>query len=86
MLAELKNGSMSGYDAIAFIHTKFGVLLNSGTVYSHLYALERDNLVKGRWDVKKRVYELTKTGEQTLKTVAKANMDVLTTLKTVLNP
>jgi DNA-binding PadR family transcriptional regulator len=50
MLAELKNGTMSGYDAIGYIHNKFGVLLSSGTIYSHLYALERDDLIRGTWN------------------------------------
>ena len=57
MLAELRNGAMSGYDAISFIHNKFGVLVSSGTVYSHLYALERDGLIKGDWSVKKEFTE-----------------------------
>jgi len=85
MLAELRNGTMSGYDAISFIHNKFGVLLSSGTVYSHLYALERDGLVKGAWDVKKRVYEITEKGEQALETIALSNMELLSVLKKVLN-
>ncbi|PVX23011.1 MAG: hypothetical protein CW691_11895 [Candidatus Bathyarchaeum sp.] len=86
MLAELRNGAMSGYDAISFIHEKFGVLVSSGTVYSHLYALERDGLVKGDWETKKRVYDITEKGEKALETVAKANMELLNTLKHVLTP
>jgi len=86
MLAELRNGTMSGYDTIGFIHNKFGVLLSSGTVYSHLYALERDGLIKGEWDTKKRVYEITEKGEQALETIAKSNMELLNILKSVLNP
>ena len=34
ILSELRNGPMSGYDAIGYIHNKFGVLLSSGTIYS----------------------------------------------------
>jgi len=86
MLAELKNGAMSGYDAIGFIHNKFGVLLSSGTVYSHLYALERDGLIKGEWDVKKRVYEITEKGKQTLEMASKANITLLDTMNNMLNP
>ena len=41
ILAELRNGSMSGYDVISFIHNKFNLLVSSGTVYSMLYSLER---------------------------------------------
>ena len=86
VLAELRNENMSGYDAISYIHEKFGVLVSSGTVYSHLYALERDGLIKGDWDAKKRVYTITEKGEQSLETIAKNNMAMLTTLKSVLNP
>ena len=86
MLAELRNGAMSGYDAIGFIHDKFGVLVSSGTVYSHLYALERDGLIEGTWDTKKRVYEITEKGTQALETITKTNMELLTTLKSMLNP
>lgn len=86
MLAELKNGSMSGYDAIGHIHNKFGVLLSSGTIYSHLYALERDDLIRGTRGRNKRVYELTEKGEQTLENISSENREILSTLKNVLNP
>jgi DNA-binding PadR family transcriptional regulator len=86
MLAELKNGTMSGYDAIGYIHNKFGVLLSSGTIYSHLYALERDDLIRGTWNKTKRIYELTEKGEQTLENVSSENREILSTLKKVLNP
>jgi DNA-binding PadR family transcriptional regulator len=58
MLAELRNGNMSGYDTIGYVHERFGVLLNLGTVYSHLYAQEREGLIIGNNDVNKRVYEM----------------------------
>lgn len=65
ILMKLRKGSMSGYDVITFIHNKFGLLISSGTVYSHLYCLERNNLIEGRSAQGKRVYELTKKGEET---------------------
>jgi DNA-binding PadR family transcriptional regulator len=86
VLAELRKGAMSGYDAISYIHNKFGVLVSSGTVYSHLYALEREGLVEGTWDTKKRVYAITEQGKQALKVITKTNMELLNTLKTALNP
>jgi DNA-binding PadR family transcriptional regulator len=85
MLAELRNGTMSGYDAISVIHNKFGVLMSSGTVYSHLYSLERDGLIQGKWDIKKRVYDITEKGEQALETIAQSNMELLSILKGVLD-
>jgi DNA-binding PadR family transcriptional regulator len=50
ILAELRNGPMSGYDVISFIHNKFHLLVSSGTVYSLLYSLERNGLIEGTWD------------------------------------
>jgi DNA-binding PadR family transcriptional regulator len=59
ILAELRNGPMSGYDVISFIHNKFHLLVSSGTVYSLLYSLERNGLIEGTWNERKRVYKLT---------------------------
>jgi len=73
ILAELRNGPLSGYDVIAFIHNKFHLLVSSGTVYSLLYALERDGLIRGVWSQRKRVYQLTEKGEDTIRTIINAN-------------
>jgi DNA-binding PadR family transcriptional regulator len=86
LLAELRNGAMSGYDAIGYVHDKFGVLLSSGTIYAHLYALEREGLVTSVNDVKKRVYKLTEEGEQTLGLAFKANLELLNTINRLLSP
>ena len=37
IMSELQNGPISGYDVISYIHTRFGFLVSSGTVYSLLY-------------------------------------------------
>lgn len=74
ILAELNNGHpMSGYDVIAFIHNKYNILVSSGTVYSLLYSIEREGLIKGVWMKRKRVYMLTDKGEQTIKVILNAN-------------
>jgi len=73
ILAELRNGPLSGYDVIAFIHNKFRFLVSSGTVYSLLYSLERDGLIGGVWNQRKRVYQLTEKGEDTIKAILNAN-------------
>jgi DNA-binding PadR family transcriptional regulator len=73
ILAELRNGAMSGYDVIAYIHNKFHLLVSSGTVYSLLYSLERSGLIEGKWNERKRVYTLTEKGERTIKTILNAN-------------
>ena len=80
LLVGLRNGVMSGYDAISYIHMKFGILVSSGTVYSHLYALEREGLIEGSFDSKKRVYKLSGKGEQLLETLSKSNIELLNKL------
>jgi DNA-binding PadR family transcriptional regulator len=73
ILAELRNGSLSGYDVISFIHNRFHLLVSSGTVYSLLYSLERNSLIEGTWNERKRVYKLTEKGEKTIDTILCAN-------------
>ena len=69
IMTELQNGPISGYDVISYIHNKFGFLVSSGTVYSLLYSLERNGLVQGTWNERKRVYKLTERGSQTIETI-----------------
>ena len=73
IMAELKNGPLSGYDVISFIHNKFHLLVSSGTVYSLLYSLERNGLIEGAWNERKRVYKLTEKGRKTIETILNAN-------------
>jgi DNA-binding PadR family transcriptional regulator len=76
VLAELQKKPSSGYDIIGFIHKRFDVLVSSGTVYSLLYSLERNGLVKAEMDNRKRTYKLTIKGEQTLETILQANGEI----------
>jgi DNA-binding PadR family transcriptional regulator len=73
IMAELKSGPLSGYDVISFIHNKFHLLVSSGTVYSLLYSLERNGLIEGTWNERKRVYKLTEKGRKTIETILNAN-------------
>ena len=73
IMAELRNGPLSGYDVISYIHNKFNLLVSSGTVYSLLYSLERNGLVEGVWDERKRIYKLTEKGQKTIETILNAN-------------
>jgi DNA-binding PadR family transcriptional regulator len=73
ILAGLKTGPLSGYDVISFIHNKFHLLVSSGTVYSLLYSLERNGLIEGTWNERKRVYRLTEKGEETIETILGAS-------------
>jgi DNA-binding PadR family transcriptional regulator len=73
IMSELQKDSLSGYDIISFIHSKFNILVSSGTVYSLLYSLERNGLVEGVWDERKRTYKLTEKGRKTIETILNAN-------------
>jgi DNA-binding PadR family transcriptional regulator len=73
ILSKLRDGPLSGYDIIAFVHDKYGFLMSSGTIYSRLYSLERDGLIEGRWSPKKRVYTLTRKGEENIKLILQSS-------------
>ncbi len=75
---------MSGYDIIGFIHNKFRMLVSSGTVYSLLYSMEREGLIKGRWNQRKRVYMLTEKGEETIKAILNAKNEIQSLVKRLL--
>jgi len=84
IMAELQNGPISGYDVISFIQNKFGFLASSGTVYSLLYSLERNNLVKGQWIERKRVYKLTEKGAKTIATILNSQEKIKGFMATIL--
>lgn len=84
VLTEIEKGSLSGYDVINLVHRRFGVLVSSGTVYSLLYSMERDGLIKGIWNKRKRVYTLTEEGEQNIKVITKANGEIQSFLRNIL--
>ena len=86
IMAELQNGPISGYDVISYIHTRFGFLVSSGTVYSLLYSLERNGLVDGIWIERKRVYRLTEKGAQTIETILNAQDKIRSFMSTILKP
>ena len=86
IMSELQNGPISGYDVISYIHTRFGFLVSSGTVYSLLYSLERNGLVDGVWIERKRVYRLTEKGAQTIETILNAQDKIKSFMSTILKP
>ena len=86
IMAELQNGAISGYDVITYIHTKFGFLVSSGTVYSLLYSLERNGLVEGVWIERKRVYKLTEKGARTIEVILNLQDKFRSFMATILRP
>ncbi len=69
---ELRKRPLSGYDVNSLVHRKFHMLFSSGTVYSCIYALERNGLVKGEYASRKKVYALTEHGKETVTSLLKA--------------
>jgi len=84
ILAELRNRPMSGYDVISYIHNKFRLLVSSGTVYSLLYSLERNELIQGTWNERKRVYKPTEKGVKTIETILNANDKIKSFITNIL--
>jgi len=62
ILSQLDKASTGGYDIIKFFYEKYNLLFSSGTVYSCLYSMERNGLVNGVWNQKKRIYQITGKG------------------------
>ena len=63
ILLLLHKRPMSGYDIITLIFERFGVFLSAGSVYSMLHVMEREKLIRGYWDGRRRVYILTERGK-----------------------
>jgi DNA-binding PadR family transcriptional regulator len=76
ILSELRKAPMSGYDVISSIFDKFNFLPSSGSIYSLLYALEKEGLIKGGWNGRKRIYTLTSRGEETVETAQTLYMKI----------
>ena len=85
ILTELRKNVISGYDIIGLVHNKFRVLVSSGTVYSLLYSMEREGLIKGSWNQRKRVYILTEKGEETIEAILNANNEIQSLVKSLLS-
>lgn len=83
VLTEMKDKPLSGYDVIGLIHKKYDVLLSSGTIYSQLYSLEREGIIRGEQNKRRRVYELTEVGEQAIGDIMRVNGQIQNLLKNI---
>jgi len=79
LLSKARDNAITGYDAMSFIHDTYGVMISAGTIYAHLYALERDGLISSNSDSKSRTFEITETGEKILENVKEKTVEVLNT-------
>lgn len=69
IMVRMREGETSGYDIISHFHQKFDFLVSPGTVYSVLYAMERDGLIEARSIDRKRIYSLTPKGATTIRAI-----------------
>ncbi len=65
VIAHFSDKPFSGYDVLTFLKSEFDVKLSSGTVYSTLYAMERQGLIEGFDSESKRMYKVTERGKIT---------------------
>ncbi|GAA2617605.1 PadR family transcriptional regulator [Streptomyces tubercidicus] len=92
LLAVLEPGPLHGYAIIAAVqHRSGGALeLRTGTIYPALNRLERLGLLSSSWqssgERRRRCYELTNAGRQTLATERTAWSEFTTAIGSVLNP
>jgi len=76
ILAKLTNDELSGYDVFSYINEEFDILISPGTVYSVLYSMERDGLIKSRLTGGKRIFALTDRGESTVKAICNSSSNI----------
>lgn len=83
VLKEIEEHPLSGYDVIGLVHRRFGTLISSGTVYSMVYSLEREGLIQGVSNQRKRVYVLTEKGKQNIEAITKADKEIQNFIKNI---
>jgi DNA-binding PadR family transcriptional regulator len=84
IMVKMREGETSGYDMLTYFHEKFDLLVSPGTVYSVLYSMERQGLIKARGVERKRIYALTPKGETTIRAIQESSEVVQGFLKRLL--
>jgi DNA-binding PadR family transcriptional regulator len=73
ILTKMREEETSGYDMLTYFHHKLDFLVSPSTVYSVLYSMERNGLIGGRENGRKRIYTLTLRGEAVIKAINQSN-------------
>ncbi|MBN1245344.1 PadR family transcriptional regulator [Candidatus Bathyarchaeota archaeon] len=84
ILARLEYKAMNGYELTTVFMKKFSAATSTSTVYATLYAMERNGLIKGRYNRRSRIYELTEKGKKTLEDTRNNLEEIQTFTKTLL--
>jgi DNA-binding PadR family transcriptional regulator len=79
VLMKLSEGceALSGYDVVKLVGEEFDVMLSAGSVYAALYSMEREGLIQGMLERKKRVYTLTDKGKAKVEAVSEEKIEIL---------
>lgn len=64
IISHFQQDPFSGYDVTKFVHKRLNVLLSPGTIYSTLYAMERDGLLESFNAFNKKNFKATNKGIQ----------------------
>jgi DNA-binding PadR family transcriptional regulator len=75
---------ISGYDVIKYLQMRYRFLPSPGTVYSCLYHMERDGLLRGKQNGRKRLYTLTQYGAETAKAIFNAKDRILNFMSMII--
>lgn len=84
ILARLDDKTMNGYEITVLFLKSYGTAISTSTVYSTLYAMERNELIKGNYSKRSRIYELTEKGKKTLEDTRNTAEDIQAFIKTLL--
>jgi DNA-binding PadR family transcriptional regulator len=84
VLARLEEKPANGYEITLFFHKNYGTKTSTSTVYATLYAMERKELVKGGYNRRSRVYELTEKGSKTLQGARNAREEMQRFIRTLI--
>ncbi len=87
ILIQIKQrGSLSGYDIVVSQKANYQLSLSAGTIYTVLYSLERDGLIKGESNDKKTVFSLTPKGEEALADFNRSSAELTEFMKSFFQP
>jgi len=75
---------LSGYDFLEIIYARFSFKVSPGTVYSVLYRLEREGLIKSEMTGEKRVYVLTVEGQGLLDHIMQSKKEIVEFVETII--
>ena len=83
ILLILRKKPSSGYDIFRCL-VNAGIVMSPGTIYDTLHLLERKGYIEGLWDSRKKIYSLTRRGEEYLKAFLAEKESILEVMNEIL--